>query len=84
MGVAALYGWGPPYPFAVSVEVLEGVVSGHPAPVLIDLSASARLLVVGSRGHGGFAGSLLWCPATRWWVGWGGVQVLRRPGRFFA
>jgi nucleotide-binding universal stress UspA family protein len=41
------------------VEVLEVVVPGHPAQVLIDASAHAALLVVGSRGHGAFTGTLL-------------------------
>lgn len=41
------------------VEVDESVLPGHPAQVLIDESAHAALLVVGSRGHGSFAGTLL-------------------------
>jgi nucleotide-binding universal stress UspA family protein len=34
-------------------------IQGHPAPVLIEVSKDADLLVVGSRGHGEFAGMLL-------------------------
>ena len=34
-------------------------VSGHPARVLIEHSKDAALLVVGSRGHGGFVGMLI-------------------------
>jgi nucleotide-binding universal stress UspA family protein len=35
------------------------VVRGHPVTVLLECAADARLLVVGSRGHGGFTGMLL-------------------------
>jgi nucleotide-binding universal stress UspA family protein len=35
------------------------VAEGHPAAVLVDRSAGALMLVVGSRGHGGFMGLLL-------------------------
>jgi nucleotide-binding universal stress UspA family protein len=48
-------GYDPP----LDVEVVEVVLPGHPAQVLIDESARAALLIVGSRGHGGFAGTLL-------------------------
>jgi nucleotide-binding universal stress UspA family protein len=35
------------------------VVEGHPAPILVERSKDADLLVVGSRGHGQFTGMLL-------------------------
>ncbi|MFF5084553.1 universal stress protein [Actinoplanes sp. NPDC000266] len=41
------------------VLVRPHVKQGRPAKVLIDESASADLLVVGHRGHGGFAGLVL-------------------------
>jgi nucleotide-binding universal stress UspA family protein len=41
------------------VEIRSTVVEGHPAPVLVDASRAAELLVVGSRGHGEFSGMLI-------------------------
>lgn len=41
------------------IETATSVLPGHPAQVLLDASAHASLLVVGSRGHGAFAGALL-------------------------
>lgn len=41
------------------VKIRSKVEKGHAARVLIDASAGADLLVVGSRGHGGFVGALL-------------------------
>jgi nucleotide-binding universal stress UspA family protein len=41
------------------VEVESEVVHGSAASVLIDASRDADLFVVGTRGHGGFAGMLL-------------------------
>ena len=35
------------------------VVQGHPAPILVEASKGADLLVVGSRGHGEFVGMLI-------------------------
>lgn len=41
---------------AFSVHPL--VTEGHPAEVLLTAASGAELLVVGSRGHGGFASAL--------------------------
>jgi nucleotide-binding universal stress UspA family protein len=49
----ALAGWREKYP---DVGVIEKVLVGLPAWTLIEESKHARLVVVGSRGKGGFAG----------------------------
>jgi nucleotide-binding universal stress UspA family protein len=41
------------------VEIVEEVVEGPAAQVLVEESKGADLIVVGSRGHGGFTGLLL-------------------------
>lgn len=52
----ALLPWRDRYP---EVDVLERSVLGNAAAVLVDESAAAELLVVGSRGRDGFGGLLL-------------------------
>jgi nucleotide-binding universal stress UspA family protein len=46
-------------PADAGVTVRQRVVEGHPGQVLLDAAEGADLLVVGSRGHGGFTGMLL-------------------------
>jgi nucleotide-binding universal stress UspA family protein len=46
-------------PDAGDVTIERRVVEGAPGAVLVEASREADLLVVGSRGHGGFAGLLL-------------------------
>ena len=41
------------------VEIVNRVVEGPPAQVLLRIAADAQLLVVGTRGHGAFSGMLL-------------------------
>jgi nucleotide-binding universal stress UspA family protein len=41
------------------VEIVPEVLEGNPAQVLLKASAGADLLVIGSRGHGGFVEALL-------------------------
>jgi nucleotide-binding universal stress UspA family protein len=51
-----LAGWAERYP---DVDVVTRLVAGRPVPALVEESAGATLLVVGSHGHGWFAGMLL-------------------------
>lgn len=51
--VAEVFGDEPPRALRLSVR------HGHAAKVLLEASADAQMLIVGSRGHGGFAGLLL-------------------------
>lgn len=51
-----LSGWLEKYP---DVAVEQVVVGERPIPLLLELGQRAGLLVVGSRGRGGFAGMLL-------------------------
>lgn len=39
--------------------LVRSIHQGHPATVLLEASKSAKMLIVGSRGHGGFVGLLL-------------------------
>jgi len=48
-----------------SVQVEREVVHGHSAQALLDAAEHARLLVVGSRGHGTFYGALLGSTSQR-------------------
>lgn len=41
------------------LQIKKLVAEGHPAPILVEASRGADLLVVGSRGHGEFAGMLI-------------------------
>jgi nucleotide-binding universal stress UspA family protein len=44
---------------AADVEITQSAVEGDPASVLLEAAKDAELLVVGSRGQGGFGGLLL-------------------------
>jgi nucleotide-binding universal stress UspA family protein len=54
--------WREKYP---DVEVSCKAVEGHPGEALAGLSATARLVVVGDRGHGGFTGLLIGSVGTQ-------------------
>jgi nucleotide-binding universal stress UspA family protein len=41
------------------LSVRRSTAEGHPAPILVEASKGATLLVVGSRGHGAFIGMVL-------------------------
>jgi len=41
------------------IDITSRVVQGHAAPLLVEASNGADLLVVGSRGHGEFVGMLI-------------------------
>jgi nucleotide-binding universal stress UspA family protein len=41
------------------LQINDRVVNGHPAPILVEASKGADLLVVGSRGHGEFLGMVI-------------------------
>ena len=57
-----LAGWRERYP---DVEVRPRLVRGQAVPILCDEAREAQLLVVGSRGRGGFSGLLLGSVGTR-------------------
>lgn len=44
---------------STNVPIELHTVSGHPAKILVDMADTADLLVVGTRGHGGFMGALI-------------------------
>ncbi|MEO8850646.1 MAG: universal stress protein [Allobranchiibius sp.] len=41
------------------LSISRHAIEGHPARVLVEAATGAQLLVIGSRGHGGFTGMLL-------------------------
>lgn len=47
------------------VEITGNMVQSNPASALVEASREAELVVVGSRGHGGFAGVMLGSVSTQ-------------------
>lgn len=47
------------------VEITGNIVQSNPASALVEASREAELVVVGSRGHGGFAGVMLGSVSTQ-------------------
>ncbi len=46
-------------PSTPTIEITARVLRGHPAPLLVEESKGADVLVVGSRGHGEFVGMVI-------------------------
>jgi nucleotide-binding universal stress UspA family protein len=65
---------------APDVGITQTVVEGNAADALVDLSDGADMLVVGSRGHGGFAGLLLGSVSSQCSHHAGCPLVIIRPG----
>jgi nucleotide-binding universal stress UspA family protein len=55
----AIAGAAPAADSTAQVKVTPKIIEGNAAEVLLEESAGASLLVIGSRGHGGFAEALL-------------------------
>jgi nucleotide-binding universal stress UspA family protein len=56
LGSEAVAGWSEKFP---DVKVRQRILRAHPVEALVDHSRGAELVVVGSRGRGGFTGLLL-------------------------
>ena len=65
---------------APDAGITQTVVEGNAADALVDISDGADMLVVGSRGHGGFAGLLLGSISSQCSHHAGCPLVIIRPG----